>query len=140
LKIKLMALFALASLSGCSATGDDYIRGQVPTVINHPVLGNLTVVERELLGPDANQNGIRDEIDIVISKLSAERKPDISLYILQVTRSMIIGSRGVSTVLREKSSTTVVSPTITDAEKIIYIDLVTNAAARKAAFAIWQGI
>ena len=140
MKINLMALLAIAILSGCSATGDDYIRGQVPVVINHPVLGNLTVAEQELLGPDANQNGIRDDIDIVIDKLSADRKPDISRYVQQVTRDMIIGLRGVSSASSEKKFTTVVYPTISAVEEKIYLELVINTAARKAAFAAWQDI
>ena len=140
MKIKLMALLAIVILSGCSATGDDYIRGQVPVVINHPVLGNLTVAEQELLGPDANQNGIRDDIDIVIDKLSADRKPDISRYVQQVTRDMIFGSRGISSVASDKPFAMDVSPPITDAEKNSYIELVTNTAARKAAFATWKGV
>ncbi|MGX9784456.1 hypothetical protein [Janthinobacterium lividum] len=140
MKIKLMAWLTIAILSGCSATGDDYIRGQTPTVIKHPVLGSLTVAERELLGPDANQNGIRDDVDIVIDKLSADRKPDISLYFQQVTRDMIISSRGVSSASSEKTLITVVSPAISAVEKKIYLDLVINTAARKAAFATRQGI
>lgn len=140
MKIKLLAFLVVGILAGCSATGDDYIRGQTPTIINHPVLGNLTVAEQELLGPDANKNGIRDDIDIVIDKLSADRKPDISRYVQQVTRDMIIGSRGLSSASSEKASDAVVSPTISAVEKKIYLDLVINAAARKAAFATWQGI
>lgn len=140
LKINLMALLAIAILSGCSATGDDYIRGQVPGVINHPVLGNLTVAENELLGPDANQNGIRDDVDIVIDKLSADRKTDISRYVQNVTRDMINGSRGVSSTSGEKSSATVVFPTISAVDEKIYLELVINTAARKSAFATWQGI
>lgn len=134
-----MALLAIAILSGCSATGNDYIRGQVPVVTNHPVLGNLTVAEQELLGPDANQNGIRDDVDIVIDKLSADRKPDISRYVKNITRDMINGSRGLSIASSEKSSA-VVSPTISAVDKKIYLELVINTAAREAAFSTWQGI
>lgn len=140
MKIKLMAWLVIAILSGCSATGDDYIRGQTPTVINHPVLGSLTVAERELLGPDVNQNGIRDDIDLAIIKISDERKSDISSYVKNITRDMINGSRGVSSALSEKTSTAVVSPTISAVEKKIYLDLVINTAARRAAFSTWQGI
>lgn len=140
MKIKLMAWLVIAILSGCSATGDDYIRGQTPTVINHPVLGSLTVAERELLGPDVNQNGIRDDIDLAIIKISDERKSDISSYVKNITRDMINGSRGVSSTLSEKTSTAVVSPTISAVEKKIYLDLVINTAARRAAFSTWQGI
>ena len=140
LKIKLMAWLVIAILSGCSATGDDYIRGQTPTVINHPVLGSLTVAERELLGPDVNQNGIRDDIDLAIIKISDERKSDISSCVKNITRDMINGSRGVSSALSEKTSTAVVSPTISAVEKKIYLDLVINTAARRAAFSTWQGI
>lgn len=140
MKIKLMAWLAIAILSGCSSTGDDYIRGQTPTVINHPVLGSLTVAERELLGPDVNQNGIRDDIDVAIIKFLDERKSDISRYVQNVTRDMINGSRGLSSASSEKASDAVVSPTISAVEKKIYLDLVINTAARKAAFATWQGI
>ena len=140
MKIKLMAWLVIAILSGCSATGDDYIRGQTPTVINHPVLGSLTVAERELLGPDVNQNGIRDDIDLAIIKISDERKSDISSCVKNITRDMINGSRGVSSALSEKTSTAVVSPTISAVEKKIYLDLVINTAARRAAFSTWQGI
>ena len=140
MKIKLMAWLGIAILSGCSATGDDYIRGQTPTVINHPVLGSLTVAERELLGPDVNQNGIRDDIDLAIIKISDERKSDISSCVKNITRDMINGSRGVSSALSEKTSTAVVSPTISAVEKKIYLDLVINTAARRAAFSTWQGI
>lgn len=140
MKIKLMAWLAIAILSGCSATGDDYIRGQTPTVINHPVLGSLTVAERELLGPDVNQNGIRDDIDVAITKFPDERKSDISRYVKNVTRDMINGSRGLSSASSEKASDAVVSLTISAVEKKIYLDLVINTAARKAAFATWQGI
>ena len=140
MKIKLMAWLGIAILSGCSATGDDYIRGQTPTVLNHPVLGSLTVAERELLGPDVNQNGIRDDIDVVISKLSAERRPDISRHVLQITRNMIIGSRGISNAVREIPSTTDVSSSITNSEKNSYLELVTNTSARKASFTAWQDI
>lgn len=140
MKINLMALLAIAILSGCSATGDDYIRGQTPTVINHPVLGSLTVAERELLGPDVNQNGIRDDIDLAIIKISDERKSDISRHVKNITRDMINGSRGVSSALSEKTSAAVVSPTISAVEKKIYLDLVINTAARRAAFSTWQGI
>lgn len=140
MKIKFMDLLVLVILGGCSATGDDYIRGQVPTVINHPVFGDLTVSERVLLGPDVNQNGIRDDIDIVINKLSDERKSDISLYVQDVTRGMLFGSRGISNAASEKLSATVVSPPITDAEKNSYIGLVANTVPRKAAFAIWASI
>ncbi|WP_158301360.1 hypothetical protein [Janthinobacterium sp. BJB426] len=137
MKIKLMAWLVIAILSGCSATGDDYIRGQTPTVINHPVLGSLTVAERELLGPDVNQNGIRDDIDLAIIKISDERKSDISSYVKNITRDMINGSRGVSSALSEKTSTAVVSPTISAVEKKIYLDLVINTAARRAVFSTW---
>ena len=91
-------------------------------------------------GVDADKNGIRDDIDIVIDKLSADRKPDISRYVQQVTRDMIIGLRGVSSASSEKKFTTVVYPTISAVEEKIYLELVINTAARKAAFATWQGI
>lgn len=140
LKINLMALLAIAILSGCSATGDDYIRGQTPIVVNHPVLGNLAVAERELLGPDVNQNGIRDDIDVAIRELPDEKKPGIVNCVKDITRGMIFGSRGISSAAIEKSSTTLVSPPITDADKISYIELVTNTVPRKAAFDTWQDI
>lgn len=140
MKIKLTALLAVAILSACSATGDDYVRGQTPTVINHPVLGSLTVAERELLGPDVNQNGIRDDIDVAIRELPDEKKPGIVNYVKEITRGMIFGSRGISSAAIEKSSTSLVSPPVTDAEKICYIELVTNTVPRKAAFDTWKDI
>lgn len=140
MKIKLLAFLIATILAGCSATGDDYIRGQIPVVINHPVLGNITVAEQELLGPDANQNGVRDDIDVGIGKLPSEQRPDISRHVLQITRHMIIGSRAISKAVSEKVSTMDVSSPITDAEKDSYIELVTNTAARRAAFSAWQDI
>ncbi|MNT77757.1 hypothetical protein D3C72_2169060 [compost metagenome] len=53
---------------------------------------------------------------------------------------MIIGLRGVSSASSEKKFTTVVYPTISAVEEKIYLELVINTAARKAAFATWQGI
>lgn len=140
MKRKLILVIFLAVLGGCSATGDDYIRGQIPAVINHPLFGNLTVFERELLGPDTNQNGIRDDIDVIISKISDEKKPSVVIYVQEITHGMIIGSRGVPSAACDKSFTVDVPSSLTDTEKNRYLEVVANTAARKAAFSAWQDI
>lgn len=140
MKANLLAFLAVTTLSACSATGDDYIRGQAPAIFNHPLMGNLTLAERELLGPDANQNGVRDDIDLAISKLSDEKRPDMTRYIQGLTRGMISGSRAIASTATEKSSATLASPLISETEKKICADLLANTAARKTALTAWQNI
>ena len=139
MKIKLMASLAFATLVGCSATGNDYIKGEVPTIVKHPTLGDLTVAERELLGPDANQNGIRDDIDVIIDGLSGERKSATTLYAQGITKDMILGSRGVMKKSNEETSTTVTTAPLTKSEEDFFIAKITSTPARKAAFFTWRG-
>ena len=74
-------------LGGCAATGDDYVVGVRPTIVNHPVLGPLTIKEQDLLGPDADQNGVRDEIDKTLRQTfpEGEARERGESYALQVT-------------------------------------------------------
>ncbi|WP_126376208.1 hypothetical protein [Achromobacter spanius] len=85
---------AFSLLVGCAATGDDYVTGVRPAVVIHPVLGKLTIEEQDLLGPDANQNGVRDELDKAIlsnfgDDISHERA---QRYALEVSKAMIAGA------------------------------------------------
>lgn len=139
MKIKLMASLAFATLVGCSATGNDYIRGEVPTIVKHPTLGDLTVAERELLGPDANQNGIRDDIDVIIYGLSEKRKSATTLYAQGITKDMILGSRGVMKKSSEELDMEKTSALITKSEADLFIAKITSTPTRKAAFSTWCG-
>lgn len=83
-------------LGGCAATGDDYVVGVRPTIVNHPVLGPITIKEQDLLGPDADQNGVRDEIDKTLRQTfpEGEARERGESYALQVTKAMLAGTTG----------------------------------------------
>lgn len=93
MKLKLAAALTAALLSGCAATGDDYVTGVRPTLEMHPILGQLTISESDLLGPDANENGVRDEIDkTILTAFSSDQSRKIAtLFAVEVSKAMIIG-------------------------------------------------
>ncbi|MGO4391401.1 hypothetical protein AB4Z46_08620 [Variovorax sp. M-6] len=88
----LPALSLAAVLAGCAATGDDYVKGVVPEVTNHPVLGTLNSKERALLGPDANENGVRDEIDRIVSTQHAGARAQALRFAMAFTEAMLSGA------------------------------------------------
>lgn len=89
-------LLAVASLAGCAATGDDYVVGVRPALVEHPVFGSLTIKEQDLLGPDADLNGVRDEIDKTLRQMFADSEAlgRGEAYALQVTKAMLSGATG----------------------------------------------
>lgn len=133
------AIFSIAItvfLSGCAATGDDYKVGVVPELSKHPVLGTLTTAERALLGPDANQNGVRDDIDQVIAMGEAGPKDQATTYAQYVTKAIIIGSRGATAQVDSLSPDFVCSSAkVGDAA---LVPMIANTAARRAALDSWR--
>lgn len=66
---KLIGILAVALLTGCAATGNDYITGIRGESPNASPLGTLSPAQQQLLGPDLNSNGIRDQVDAEIKKI-----------------------------------------------------------------------
>ena len=91
MEIRIATAVMAALLAGCAATGDDYVKGVRPPVETHPILGQLTIGESDLLGPDADQNGVRDEIDKTIRATffrSSEREA-ATRFAVSASRAMI---------------------------------------------------
>ncbi|EHK65929.1 hypothetical protein KYC_12408 [Achromobacter arsenitoxydans SY8] len=59
-------------------------------------MGPLTIKEQDLLGPDADLNGVRDEIDKSLRQTfaDAEALRRGEAYALQVTKAMLSGASG----------------------------------------------
>lgn len=87
-----------ALLAACAATGDDYIPGVRPAVEMHAILGQLTIGESDLLGPDANQNGVRDEIDKTIRTTftDASARKAATRFAVSISRAMMVGLNGIA--------------------------------------------
>ena len=104
MKIKHLLLLAAALLSGCAATGDDYIKGSRPSQTAHPTLGTLSTVESDLLGPDSDGNGVRDEVDAGIrARFAAEGTQSAAARFAQsLSKAMIAGQRGQAPTAEQK--------------------------------------
>lgn len=106
LNFHIVVATVVLTLGGCAATGDDYVVGVRPAVVDHPILGSLTIQEQDLLGPDSNQNGVRDELDKTLRATFTERD-SLALgeaYAVQVTKVMIDGAAGRATTAVEIQS------------------------------------
>ena len=91
--MKTLPAFVLAAvLAGCAATGDDYVKGVVPELTDHPALGTLNSKERALLGPDANGNGVRDDIDRIASTRYAGAHAQALRFAAKFTEAMLAGA------------------------------------------------
>ncbi|KWT95528.1 MULTISPECIES: hypothetical protein [unclassified Variovorax] len=137
MKTILLALGAAIILSACAATGDDYVKGVVPEMSNHPALGSMTSAERALLGPDANANGIRDEIDRLIAINFDGARPQAAAYAAKYTQGMIAGSRGQGPTPSQASDLAGAASALDAASSTTLAARIANTPERRAAVSLW---
>jgi hypothetical protein len=85
----------MAALAGCQASPDDLFVPTPPAFTPNAVMGGLTFDEVKLLGPDANQNGVRDGVDLAISQQVAGNLAQAAAirYAQRITATLIAGHR-----------------------------------------------
>ena len=138
-----LTLSAAAVLTACAATGNDYVPGAAPGVLSHPVLGELKPAERSLLGPDADSNGIRDDIDRLVGAPGAPGAArERSHYALQYTRAMLAGARGARATAAEAAELKAAAAALDEAAgpnaSTTLAARIASTPARQAAFVAWQ--
>lgn len=141
-RVSIAVLLSAASLAGCAATGDDYVVGMRPALVEHPILGPLTIKEQDLLGPDADQNGVRDEIDKALRQMfaDAEALGRGEAYALQVTKAMLSGATGRTPTAADlnayANARSCLSAVKADAPELVYVQT-TRTKSRADAMQTW---
>jgi len=111
-------------------------------VVVHPLLGSLAIEQQDLLGPDANQNGVRDELDKTLRDKLPEGAARVrgEAYALEVTKAMLAGAAGrvmtVGEVQAYTKSRACLAAVNSDAPELVYSQT-TRTRGRADAMRAW---